>query len=42
MPLYLQNLNQDNEAEPIIAIETTGDLMSERCWSGNVRGKLCQ
>ncbi|CAG8832885.1 35069_t:CDS:2, partial [Gigaspora margarita] len=77
MPVYLQYLNQDNDVEPIMPIETAsrtweeklhniceeietlnprvqsnaqvlevyykiGDLMSERCWSGDARGKLCQ
>ncbi|RIB05585.1 hypothetical protein C2G38_2219271 [Gigaspora rosea] len=53
MTLYLQDLNQISEIEPIIPIELTGrtweeklsnvcDLIVERGWSNEVRKELCQ
>ncbi|CAG8486471.1 25040_t:CDS:2 [Gigaspora rosea] len=42
MPLYFQDLDQGSNVKPIMPIETTGDLMSERCWSREAREKLCQ
>ncbi|CAG8712206.1 17094_t:CDS:2, partial [Gigaspora rosea] len=42
MPLYLQDLDQGSNVEPIMPIEINGDLMSERWWNEEARGKLCQ